>query len=364
MMDLGFLMVPFFTGLAAFSLAVFNNVEAVNIEAISVPAAITAKTGYTAGIVIKRLADRMHDIEQEAHTRADAKEVMAQDDGGSAQVLGDYFGLSPMLRVVQTSFGLIPYTLSGEIVQDGGNLVMVLRGSDNHTKHSTLIRQTVTGDDLPGLINLTAYEAVRMIDPSLLAAYQFKKDFLTRDFTKTESIIHRALASDDDRSHKWMLNLWGIVLYQQADRDGAIDKFRRALEIDPNFASSLLNWGVVLARQGKHQDAMEKFAQVVARWKKDDPVQTLAAAYTEWGFSLALLGRTDKSYAWFKKAAEVDPTFSDVYTTWAEVLSANGQPDQAHAMTARAIALTPVEKLYTDNLVGRIQHLPAMAASN
>jgi tetratricopeptide (TPR) repeat protein len=364
MMDFGFLMVPFFTGLAAFSLAVFSNVEAVNIESISVPGVVTAKTGYTAGIVIKRLADRMADIEQEAQTSADAKEVMAQDDGGSAAVLGDYFQLTPLLRVVQTSFGLIPYTLSGEIVQDGSGLTMVLRGADNSTKHSILIRQTAAADDLPGLIDKTAYEAVRMIDPSLLAAYQFKKDFLTRDFTKTENIIHRALASDDDRSHKWMLNLWGIVLYQEADKDGAIDKFQRALDIDPTFASPLLNWGVVLARQGKHQEAMEKFAQVVAHWKKDVPVETLAAAYTEWGFSLALSGHAEKSYAWFKKATEVDPNFSDVYATWAEVLSASGQPDRAREMTARALALTPVEKLYTDNLVGRIQHLPAMAASN
>ena len=49
------------TGLAALALAVFHNVEGVNIEALGVPPAITAKTGFTSDIVIKRLADRMVD---------------------------------------------------------------------------------------------------------------------------------------------------------------------------------------------------------------------------------------------------------------------------------------------------------------
>ena len=362
-MDLGFLMVPFFTGLAAFSLAVFNNPEAVNIEGISVPASVAGKSGLTQDIVIKRLADRMHDIEQQAQTRVGGKEVMVQDSGGSAAVLGEYFGLTPLLRVVQTSFGLIPYTLSGEVVQDAKGLVIILRGNDNKTAHSTLIHQTAAADDLSGLIDKAAYEAVRAVDPSLLASYQFKKDFLTRDFTKTETIIHRALASDDTRSHKWMYNLWGIVLYQQADNDGAREKFNEALELDPHFVSATFNLGVLLARQGRHAEAISKFNEVIRDWQRTDPIETLAAAYTEWGFSLALLGRVDHAYAWFRKAAEIAPDFSDVYTTWAEVLSASGHPDAAREKTARALELAPVEKVYTDNLVGRIQHLPAMATT-
>ena len=354
-------MVPFFTGLVALSLAMFSNIEAVNIESISVPAPVVSKTGYTSEIMIKRLADRMHDIVEEAQSHADGKEVMVQDDGGSAAVLGTYFGLTPVLRVMQTSFGLIPFTLSGEIVQNSKGLVMALRGSDNQTEHVTLIRETGTIEDLPGLIDRTAYEAVRMIDPALLAAYQFKRDYLTRDFSKTENIIHRTLAADDPRPYKWMYNLWGIVLYQQGDIEDAIVKFSKAVDLDHHFVAAQLNWGVALIRQGHPQDAIRKFAAVVQDWKRDDPVETLAAAYTEWGLSLALLGRTDQAIHWFKKAVEVAPSFSDAYTTWAEVLSAAGRGDEAATMTARAVALTSKERIYTDNLVGRNQRLPAMA---
>jgi tetratricopeptide (TPR) repeat protein len=362
-MDLTFIMVPFFTGLAAFSLAVFNNVEAVNIEAISVPPAVTSKTGFTDAIVVTRLAHRMQEIEKEAQSRADAKEVMAHDDGGSAAVLGEYFGLSAMLKVVQTSFGLIPYSFSGEIVLHDKKLEMILRGHDN-AHHESFIHQVAAEDDLLGLINKTAYEAVRVIDPSVLAAYQFKHDYLTRDFTATENVIRRGLASEDARTHKWLLNLWGIVRYQQADRDGAIEKFRQALELDPKFASARFNWGVALARQGMLEEAIKRFKEVVQTWRSGDQLDTLAAAYTEWGFSLALQGRTEEAFAKFRTAAATDPTFSDVYTSWAEVLSAAGRSDEAQKMTDRSLQLARVEKVYTDNLVGRVQSLPAVATAH
>ncbi len=359
-MDLSFIMVPFFTGLVAFSLALFHNVSAINIESITVPGSISSKSGYTADVVIKRLVDRMRTIELEAGTRADAKQVMVKDKGGSAAVLGDFFNLTPMLRVVQTSFGLIPYTFSGEIVVNGNELEMVLRGSDDRHKE-TLIRESSDLGDVPGLIDKVAYEAVRMVDPSIIASYQFKKDYLTHDFTPTEEVIRRALALDDKRPHKWVTNLWGIVLYQETDNEGAIEKFKQALEIDPTFASPLLNWGVVLARQGKYQEAIGKFMQVVEKWNSGDHAENLAAAYSEWGFSLALLGHTDEAYAKFRQATEADPTFADVYSSWAEVLSAAGQADNAQLMTARALRLAPVERVSTDNLIGRIQTLPAVA---
>ena len=329
-MNLTYLMMPVLTGALAFTLAVFHNISGVNIEAISVPGSVSGKTGFTRDVVVKRLADRMQEIEHQAHSRADAKEVMAQDEGGAAAALGEFFALTPLLRVVQTSFGLIPYTFSGEIVIHGPEMEMVLRGKDAASGQETLIREHGPADDVPGLIDKTAYEAVRMIDPSLLAAYQFKKDYLTRDFTRTEDVIRRALASPDERSHKWVLNLWGMVLYQQADRQGAIEKFRQALELDPHFASPLFNWGVVLARQGSHQEAIGKFMQVADGWRTGDPAETLAAAYTEWGFSLALLGHTDEAIAKFRQATEADPTFSDVYSSWAEVLSTLGQIGRAH----------------------------------
>ncbi len=362
MMQLRFLMVPVFTGLAAFTLAIFNSVDAINIESLTVPASAVGNTGITPDFLIKTLVDRMEEIESQASSRADHAPVIVQDDGGSAAVLGQYFGLTPLLHVVQTSFGLIPYSFSGEIVVQGKVMEMVLRGQDAGRRES-LIRTAAPLGDIDTLVNKTAYEMMRVVEPTLLAAYQFKKDYLTRDFTGTEGVIRRALASDDVRHHKWVLNLWGIVLYQQGDFSGAGEKFRQALELDPSFMSPLLNSGVVLLRQGKRDEAIAKFQQVTKIWRKGGHVDVLAAAYSEWGFALALTGRTQDAENKFRQAIATDPTFSDVYSAWAEVLSANGKPEEAQQMTAKALKLTPVEKVFTDNLVGRIKDLPAAATA-
>ena len=45
------------------------------------------------------------------------------------------------------------------------------------------------------------------------------------------------------------------------------------------------------------------------------------------------------------------------------MLSAAGRGDEAQLMTARALQLAPVETVYTDNLVGRTQSLPAVATN-
>ncbi len=362
MLQLRLLMVPVFTGMAAFTLAIFNSVDAINIESLNVPASAVGNTGITPDFLIKTLVDRMEEIEARASSRADHAPVIVQDDGGSAAILGQYFGLTPLLHVVQTSFGLIPNSFSGEIVVEGKEMELVMRGIDaGH--HESLIRIRAAVGDVDSLVEKTAYEMMRVVEPTLLAAYQFKKDYLTRDFTGTEEVIRRGLAAENDQPYKWLMNLWGIVLYQQGDFAGAVDKFTQASALDPSFTSPLLNAGVVLLRQGKREEAITKFQQVTRVWRKGGYADVLAAAYTEWGFALALMGRTQDAEVKFRQAVVADPTFSGVYSAWAEVLSANGNAEEAQKMTTKALKLTPVERVYTDNLVGRIKELPAAAAA-
>ena len=185
---------------------------------------------------------------------------------------------------------------------------------------------------------------------------------MTHRVERVRELIRRELANTDTRNHKWMNNLWGMVLYQQADRGGAIEKFKAALAIDPNFASPLLNWGVVLARQGNNEEAIEKFRLVTSNRRNDASPATKAAALAEWGFSLALLGRYDQAFDRFNEAIKTDPAFSDVYASWAEVLSALGRTDEAARMTAKSLKLAPTEVVYTENLIGSVQNLPATAS--
>jgi tetratricopeptide (TPR) repeat protein len=360
-MDLGLLTVPLTMAAMAFGFVVVADNQTVVIDQIAVPGFVSGNTGFTPKVIINHLVDEMHEIEREARSGARARAIQLQGDKNALMVIADFVKVTPLIRVAQETVGLIPFTFRGEIVARDKELEMVLRGHDADRRSEYIVTRAPS-DQLPLLIKKTAYEAMRAIDPYILAAYQFKKDFLTRDFTPTVAIISRQLESEDDQYHKWMYNLWGMILYQQADRAGAVEKFRAALAYDPSFASPMLNWGVVLARQGNNKEAIEKFQAVVGNRSGRVPAATRAAAYSEWGFSLALMGRTEEAFAKFRQAGAADPGFADVYSSWAEVLSALGRSDEATQMTGRALKLAPQEVVYTENLIGAVQNLPAMAS--
>lgn len=361
-MDLGIITVPLMTLLIAFGFAVLTDTQTVHFEYVDVPDHIAAETGYTSAVIITKLADEMQQIEKQASSRAEGRKVVLNAEKSATSVLGEFMGVKPLIRVVQELASMISFSFSGEIVAHGHDAEFTLRGYDAHHNQS---RFSVHGntEHMQELIHKTAFEAMRVVNAYILAAYQFRRDRLTRDFTPTLEIIQRELAGHDQRYAKFLHNLWGMVLYQQADRDGAIEQFKAASQLDHEFLSPLLNWGVVLARQGKHSEAIAKFNEVVASHSAVEPenAATIAAAYSEWGFSLALSNKPEEAYLFFDRATKIDPTFSDVYSTWAEVLSAQGRAEDAAQMTARALKLAPEEIVYTENLVGAVQSLPAVA---
>jgi len=358
-MDFGLLTVPLTMIAMAFGFAVVTDTQTVHIDKITLSSAVGG--GYTPDVFINQLVDEMHRIEVEAQSKATARGIELAGHKNALMVLADYMKVTPLIRVAQESAGLIPFSFAGEVVGVGSTIEMTLRGHGATAKPVRIVTQSPSSD-VSALIKSTAYEAMRVIDPYILAAYQFKRDFRTRDFTPTLGIISRELNNPEPASAKWMYNLWGIILYQQADRAGAIEKFKAALAIDPNFAAPMLNWGVVLARQGSNQDAIEKYKHVIYDHWGDASYATMAAAYTEWGFSLALLGKTDEAFARFRDATTTDPTFSEVYVSWAEVLSALGRGADADKKSKKALQLAPTQVIYTENLIGPVQQLPATAS--
>ena len=364
-MDLGFLSVPLTMAAMAFGFAVVTDTQTVVIDKITLPpAVVSAATGYTPDVVVKQLADEMHEIEHEAQSRAEARRLQLSGHKGAVAVIADYVKVTPLMRVAQETAGLIPFRFGGDVIVSGSDLKMVLRGHGSKQKSRHIVVRAPL-DKIDLLIKRAAYEAMKMIDPYIVAAYQFRRDFKSRDYTQTLEIIQSEL-NDPEKAkspnRKWLYNLWGMVLYQQADRAGAIEKFQAALALDPNFASPMLNWGVVLTRQGHNQDAIERFRTVANNRRSDASPATLAAIYSEWGFALALTGQYEQGFAKFKQAAATDSGFADVYASWAEVLSALGRADEAAGMTERSVKLAPTEVIYTENLVGPVQNLPATAS--
>gem|GEM_PF-3009498 len=375
MLNLSFLTFPLVAALVTFGFAVAIDYQTVFVHHFSVPYALKNATGYDSDVVIQRLGDDIREIAGQAKSELEAREIRMSGDHSAVNVIGDFLGVTPLIRITQETAGLIPFTFEGEMVSVGREVEIRLRGHDNHHGFIFLTARSPL-DQIHVAIRRLAYEVMQEVDPYLLAAYQFRQDYRKRDFTETLAIVQREADKSDSEFRKWVLNLWGIVLYQQADRAGAMEKFKEALALDSDFLSARLNLGVVTARRGDNVKAIDYYREVVEKGAHQvghgdahgaghggasGSADTVAAALTEWGFSLALLGRPEEAFHKFEEAHHTSPSFAEVYTSWAEVLSVLNRREEAAKMSAKALELAPTEVIYTENLIGPTQNPPAEA---
>jgi Flp pilus assembly protein TadD len=95
----------------------------------------------------------------------------------------------------------------------------------------------------------------------------------------------------------------GFVLERQGLLDEATQSYRKALELDPKFASAHYNLGSALARSGQLAEA-ERHLRIAVKQKPD------AATYTGLGVVLWELERKDEAVAQLQKALETDATYA------------------------------------------------------
>ena len=62
-------------------------------------------------------------------------------------------------------------------------------------------------------------------------------------------------AIEVDPNYAVAYNSWGVALRVKGDPDGAIDKYDRATKIDPNYAVAYNSWGVALSTKDDHRGA-------------------------------------------------------------------------------------------------------------
>ena len=119
-------------------------------------------------------------------------------------------------------------------------------------------------------------------------------------------------------------NVLGLAQAERGDLDGAIQEFRRALELDPDDAGAHWHIGAALASRGAYAEATKHLAQSVAI----DPQNS--QAHSDLGLLLAFQGRFDEGVDHLERAVALDPQSDAARRNLAEVRQqrerASGQP--------------------------------------
>ncbi|HET90452.1 MAG TPA: tetratricopeptide repeat protein, partial [Chloroflexi bacterium] len=157
----------------------------------------------------------------------------------------------------------------------------------------------------------------------------------------------------------WAFNGLGNVYSALGRHDEALAAYRRAVELDPDYATPHNGLGNVYSDLGRHDEAIAAYHRAVELDPED------AYPHNGLGTVYAALGRYDDAVAAFQRAIQLDPDDAP-HNGLGNVYRDLGRHDEAIAAYRRAVELDP-EDAYPHNGLGNVysdlgRHEEALAA--
>ena len=134
----------------------------------------------------------------------------------------------------------------------------------------------------------------------------------------------------------WMAHYnLGIVLSEKGKADQAIEHYRRAVDLRPDYAEAHYNLGRLLVENGQVDDAIAHYERAAAINPAD------AEAQNNLGVTLFGIGRADDAIAHYQKALEIQPDYAEASCNLASALIAKGDFDGAIGRYTVCLAAIP-----------------------
>ena len=130
-------------------------------------------------------------------------------------------------------------------------------------------------------------------------------------------------------------NNMGTTLKDQGKPDSAIKAFNKALAIKPNYADALYNLGNTLQEQGKPEEAIIAYNKSLIIKPQD--IET----YNRIGTSLKDQGNLDGAIEAFRKALSIAPNHAKAHYNMGNALQEQGKPEEAIESYIKALTLKP-----------------------
>jgi tetratricopeptide (TPR) repeat protein len=148
------------------------------------------------------------------------------------------------------------------------------------------------------------------------------------------STLYKAILEKNPGCWMAQYNL-GIVLSEQGETDQAIDHYRHAIALRPDYAEAHYNLGRLLAEQGQFNDAIAHYEKAVEINPAD------AEAQNNLGATLFAIGRVDEAIVHYHKALERQPDYAEASCNLANALVAKGDLDHAITLYSACLAAMP-----------------------
>ncbi len=145
--------------------------------------------------------------------------------------------------------------------------------------------------------------------------------------------INREVKRNEDEFTAVQWNEKGMERYNRKDYQGAIEYFRKAIELDPKYAYPWNNLGYIYGAMGNHDKEIEYYRKAIALNPK------FAFPWNNMGVTYRKLGSYDKAIECFRKAIELDPKDAYPWNNIGYVYDKQGNRAKARECYQKAIEL-------------------------
>jgi TolB-like protein/Flp pilus assembly protein TadD len=156
------------------------------------------------------------------------------------------------------------------------------------------------------------------------------------DYSNAAGLAYRAAALDDE--DPWAHFALGYLAFTARQTDSAVREYRRALELNPNFATAYGYLGWALVFDGQSDEAIENFQRAL-RTSPHDPLK--AFFYSGTGVAHYYGRRFDEAVNWARNAIQQRPGFIAAHRILCASLAMAGRTEETQSAMAKLRELQP-----------------------
>jgi tetratricopeptide (TPR) repeat protein len=305
------------------------------------------KQGFNSQTIKNKLSDKINIIKIDANSIKQSNFFVhpGSKKMSHIKIIGSEISLSWLIKYFKEIRNYRIKVVSGEITYnkvDTKELQLTIRVAGELAKN--LIKSS---NDIDDVLHQAAEYIYFHVDPYILAKYQYECD-QSREKMNCVLTLRKIINEENKDNKVRAYNLWGAILHQQGNYEGAIAKYEEAKNINPNFPHTYFNWGITLLEQEKYDEATAKYDKGIeinsdialayfnyayifmkqekykeAIGKYDEAIEkghNHADTYNNYGIALFKLKEFEKAIVKFEEAIRVEPDFKDAHYNWGVAL--------------------------------------------